>query len=55
METIPTQLRAQKRQVRSHTKVPGRTIRRMALASNSTKMLASITATGKMVNATVKV
>ena len=44
-----------KRQEISHIKVPGVKIRRAALESKPTKMSVSITATGKMVSATVKV
>ena len=43
-----------KRQEISHIKVPGVRIRRVALESKPTKMSASITATGKMANVTVR-
>ena len=55
METTPMLQRALKRQAISHTKVAGKTIRRTALANNSTRMLASIMATGRMAAAMVKV
>ena len=55
METILMPQRAQKRLVTSHTKVAGKTIRRMELASNSIRMSANIMATGRMAVAMVKV
>ena len=54
-ETTSMENIAQKRPETSPIKAAGRTIRSQASASNSTRMSANITATGRMANATVRV
>ena len=47
--------KAQKRPVISPIMAPGRTIRNQVLASNNTRMLVNIMATGRMANVMAKV
>ena len=54
-ESILMLRKAQKRPVISPIMAPGRTIRNQVLASNNTRMLVNIMATGRMANVMAKV